>query len=69
LPIERSVTLVVLAISVLSGGWVWYDASGRDWSRSRFASSAWQWAIGVLLLWLIVLPIYLVKRRHAPVLR
>lgn len=62
-------TLFVFAVSVFAAAWVWYDASTRDWSRSRVAKSAWQWALGTLLLWIVVLPLYVIKRRHAPALR
>jgi uncharacterized membrane protein YdcZ (DUF606 family) len=46
--------------------WVAYDATQRDWSGSSFADAAWKWIVGTILLWFIVLPIYLVKRRSAP---
>jgi hypothetical protein len=54
--------LVVLGTTV----WVATDASGRDWSGNSFASSAAVWALGTLLLWIIVFPVYLASRGNAP---
>ena len=46
--------------------WVGVDASRRDWSRDKFATSTWQWVLGMLLLWIVALPVYLAKRGTAP---
>ena len=42
------------------------DASGRDWSEDKFANASWKWVIGVLLLWFIALPVYMIHRRRYP---
>jgi hypothetical protein len=57
---------LVLLVVVASAIWVGFDAQARDFSNNSFASGAWQWAIGTLLLWLIVFPVYLVARERAP---
>ena len=46
--------------------WVAVDANGRDWTGNSFASSPAIWAIGNLLAWIIIFPVYLVARRKAP---
>lgn len=48
---------------------VYLGARGRDWSANRWAKSARMWAFGVLALWIVVLPLYLVQRRAAPLVR
>lgn len=55
-----------LVVLVGSAIWVGTDASKRDWSNDRFASSPGLWVVGIVLLWIIVLPVYLVKRGKAP---
>ena len=59
---------VPLMIALLNGLLVFDDARKRDWSESRFANKAWKWALGALLLWIIVTPLYLVHRRRHPTL-
>lgn len=54
--------LVVVGTTV----WVGADASKRDWRNDRFASSTAHWVIGSLLLWIVVFPLYLSQRTHAP---
>ena len=54
--------LVVLG----TASWVGADASQRDFSGSKFASKTWHWVAGMLLLWIVVFPVYLAKRGHAP---
>lgn len=64
-----SATLFVLALYVFQFGsviWVGLDARKRDFSSSKFASKTWQWAVGALLIWIIVFPVYLFKRGNAP---
>lgn len=60
--------MVELMVLVFVGTtiWVGVDASGRDWSRDRFANSPTKWVIGMLLLWIIVFPVYLARRGQAP---
>jgi hypothetical protein len=54
--------LVVVSTTI----WVAVDASGRDWSGNSFASGPGVWALGTLLAWIIVFPIYLVARGRTP---
>jgi hypothetical protein len=46
--------------------WVGLDARKRDFSRSKFANKTWQWVVGAIFLWIIVVPVYLLKRGNAP---
>ena len=46
--------------------WVAYDSSRRDWRGVGFADASWKWVAGVLLLWFVAFPLYLVYRRRAP---
>jgi hypothetical protein len=54
--------VVVIGTSV----WVGFDAGNRDWSEDSFANKPWKWVLGSLLFWIIVFPIYLVKRGRVP---
>jgi hypothetical protein len=56
--------LLVLAVMVGSTIWIGFDASKRDWNEG---SSTAVWVIGSLLLWIVVFPLYLVKRRRVPI--
>jgi hypothetical protein len=49
--------------------WVGFDANDRDWTNEPFCKGPWQWMLASLLLWIVVFPIYLVKRRHAEIRR
>lgn len=55
-----------LVVVLGSAVWVGVDASQRDFTGDKFASSAAVWVIGTLLLWIIVFPLYLFKRGKAP---
>jgi hypothetical protein len=55
-----------LIVLVVSAVWVGADASKRDWSGDSFANTTWQWILGVALLWIVVVPVYLTRRPHAP---
>lgn len=44
------------------------DASKRDWSSDTFADASWKWIVGMLLMWFVALPLYLVHRRRVPLL-
>src|SRR4051812_15982058 len=55
-----------LALVLASTIWVGVDAGKRDWSSDKFASGPTVWVIGMLFLWIIVLPVYLVKRGRVP---
>jgi len=48
--------------------WVYSDAQKRDWNGDGFANKPWKWAIGVLLLWIIAFPVYLLRRGKRPLL-
>ena len=54
---------IVIATTTL---WVWADARGRDWSGDDLANRPWKWIVGSLCLWMLVFPLYLVRRRRAP---
>jgi hypothetical protein len=54
--------LVALATAV----WVGIDARQRDWTGNRIGNKTWQWIVGALLFWIIVLPLYLFQRRRVP---
>ena len=57
----------VIAILVLgTTAWIGYDASRRDWSEHGFANRTWKWVVGSLVLWIVVLPVYLVQRSKVP---
>ena len=58
--------VVMFFVVVGSAVWVGADASHRDFSGSSFASKTWHWVVGILLLWIVVFPVYLAKRGHAP---
>lgn len=54
--------LVILGTAV----WVGVDANSRDWTGTPVADRTWKWVLGTLVLWVIVFPIYLMKRGDAP---
>ena len=60
----------LLSVLVFVGSviWVGVDASKRDWSvvRGSGGTSTVTWVVGCMLLWIIVFPMYLVKRGNAP---
>jgi Short C-terminal domain len=53
------VTWIILLVVIASTVWVGIDAKKRD-------MGPWTWVAGCLLLWLVVLPVYLVRRRNVP---
>lgn len=59
--------LADLTIRVLVVVWVYTDAKKRDWDGDRFANKPWKWALGVGTIWVIAMPLYLMRRRHRPV--
>jgi hypothetical protein len=59
-----SLGLLILLVVVGTTVWVGVDASKRDWSGS--GGGAATWVVGCILLWIVVFPIYLVKRGKAP---
>lgn len=50
----------------LAGIWVYRDASKIDWSDDRIGNKPWQWALGVLFVWPIFLPLYFLRRHKKP---
>jgi hypothetical protein len=57
-------SLLVLGSTAL----VAVDATRRDWAADGFADAAWKWIVGMLLVWFVALPLYLLHRRRAPLL-
>jgi hypothetical protein len=58
--------LVILLVIALMAIWVGYDARKFDWSGSGLAKTPFEWAVGCLLLGIILFPVYLVRRRQVP---
>jgi hypothetical protein len=59
--------LIIFAIVVGTIIWVGVDASQRQWPKQGgFANSATGWVLGCILLWIVVFPLYLVRRGRAP---
>ena len=54
---EFVATLTGLAISLVLAVWV-----GRDASRRQTQTASFLWGLGVLLVWILFLPLYLTKR-------
>jgi hypothetical protein len=62
--VDKRRMFVLLALVVIGTTiWVGIDASQREWSDG-FSPAAW--VLGVLLLWILVFPYYLVRRGKAP---
>jgi hypothetical protein len=59
-------TVVLLLLVGAATLWVGIDASKRDFSNARGAKSTVGWVAGMLLLWIVFLPLYLVERNRAP---
>lgn len=62
----QAALLVLILVTTI---WVAFDASHRDWRNHRFANATWKWIIGMLLLWIVAFPVYLVQRGRVPVKR
>ena len=56
--------VIVLAVAVLAALWVYLDARRRDWTGHSWGPG--DFAVLTAAMWVIGLPIYLVKRRSAP---
>jgi hypothetical protein len=54
---ESIAALIGLSISLVLAVWV-----GRDASRRQTRTAPFLWALGVLLIWMLVFPLYLTKR-------
>jgi hypothetical protein len=61
--VEAAFILLIVGTTV----WVAVDASQRDWRNHSFADATWKWVLGMLLLWIVALPVYLVHRGRVPV--
>ncbi len=59
---------VDFVVAVLFAMLVYDDARKRDWGQKRFASKPLLWGLSVFLLWIVVLPLYLMRRRKSSVL-
>jgi hypothetical protein len=61
--------LLILLVVVGTTIWVGVDASKRDWrgASGSGGSSTATWVLGCILLWIVVFPMYLVKRGRAPI--
>jgi len=62
---DADVTAAVILIVLVTSVWVGFDARSRDWSDNSFADAPWKWVVGSLVLWIVVFPLYLVKRGQA----
>jgi hypothetical protein len=60
--------LVDLLIATLLALLVYDDARKRDWSEDGFRVRPMLWALCVFVFWIIVLPLYLLRRRKRPLL-
>jgi hypothetical protein len=60
------VDFVPLMFGLLNGLWVYEDAKSRDWSTERFGNRAWKWGLAAFLVWIVFTPLYLIRRRHHP---
>jgi hypothetical protein len=58
--------VLILLVVVSSAVWVYSDAEKRDFSNHPFAKNTTQWVIGMLGLWIIAFPVYLVARDKVP---
>jgi hypothetical protein len=65
-------SLVIVGIIVASAVWVGVDASQREWGTKpakpgRLASPGPAgWVVGTLLFWVVIFPLYLVRRNRVP---
>jgi hypothetical protein len=60
------VSNLVLLLVAVSTVWVGVDSRGRRWPQGTLARSTAGWVFGCLVLWIVVLPMYLVQRGRAP---
>jgi Protein of unknown function (DUF2510) len=58
--------LIMFMVVVGTSIWLGFDAANHDWSEDSFANKPWKWVVGALLLWIVVFPLYLVKRGRVP---
>jgi hypothetical protein len=57
-----------LLLQIVLAGWVYQDARKRDWHGDRFADTPWKWGLGAFFLWIMVVPVYLLRRGKRPLL-
>jgi hypothetical protein len=65
MPISQKMAALCILV-IVTTVWVAVDANGRDWTGNSFASGPAVWALGTLLLWIVVFPVYLFSRGSAP---
>jgi len=59
-------TIVAVGALLASAVWVFFDARERDWTGDRVGNEPWIWAFGVLVFWILLMPLYLIRRRRRP---
>jgi hypothetical protein len=57
-----------LLLQIVLAVWVYQDARKRDWDGDRFADTPWKWGLGAFFLWIMVVPVYLLRRGKRPLL-
>ena len=65
-PLEAA-TILMLVVWPGTIIWVAIDANNRDWPTGSLFKSAGGWCLGLVLLWVIVFPTYLIQRGKATV--
>jgi hypothetical protein len=58
--------IVVLLVIAATAAWVGFDARKFDWQGSGLAKTPLEWVAGCLLLWIVIFPVYLLRRRQVP---
>jgi len=58
--------VAILLVQVATVVWIGIDASRRDFSNDGFANKTWKWVVGALVFWILVAPLYLIRRNRAP---
>ena len=58
--------LFELLLQTALAGWIYQDATKRDWRGDRFADTPWMWCLGAFFLWPLVGPVYLFRRGKRP---
>jgi hypothetical protein len=61
--------LVIFLLILATWVWVALDANKRDWSQTKQGpETTVGWIISVVFLWIIFFPLYVIRRREAPLL-
>jgi hypothetical protein len=58
--------LIAAALVTASSLWVAFDSNSRDWSGAKGPQTRTGQAVGVLLLWPVFFPLYVIQRRRRP---